>query len=74
MDLADLFGAHLNYGSGEISGERVELSGSKRTIINFERRARMKTDLSLEAITDRGIFLNGAMETPIDVAMVELSG
>lgn len=74
VNLADLFGDHLNYGFGEISGERVVLSGSQMTIINIGRGMRLKTDLSLEVITDRGIFFNGAMETALDVKMVELSG
>lgn len=60
--------------AGEITGQRVALSGSQMTNINFGGGARLKTDLSLEASTDRGIFLYGAMETPLDVVMVEVSG
>ena len=60
--------------SGEISNRRVAISGSQMTNINFGGGARLTTDLSLEASTDKGIRLFGAMETPLDVVAVEVEG
>lgn len=60
--------------AGEISAQRVAISGSQMTNINFGQGARLRTDLSLEASTDKGIRIFGAMETPLDVTKVSVEG
>lgn len=60
--------------SGEISNNKVSISGSQMTNINFGGGAKLTTDLSLEASTDTGIRLYGAMETPLDVTKIEVEG
>jgi len=60
--------------SGEVNKDRIAVSGSQMTNINFGGGARLKTDLSLAASTDTGIRLFGAMETPLDVTMIEVEG
>ena len=47
---------------GELSKERLRVKGTQMTNINFGNGARLKTDLSLEASTDSGVFLSGMME------------
>ena len=60
--------------SGELSAQRLAISGSQMTNINFGGGARLKTDLSLEASTDSGVRLFGKLETPLDVTMVRVEG
>jgi hypothetical protein len=59
---------------GEISAQRIALSGSHRVNIDFGGGARLKTDLELEASSDTGVRLYGAMETPLDVTKIEVEG
>lgn len=60
--------------AGEVSAQRVSISGSQMTNINFGNGARLKTDLKLVASTDKGIFLSGKMDTPLDVTMIGVEG
>ena len=60
--------------SGELTAQRLAIAGSQMTNINFGNGARLKTDLSLEASTDKGVRLFGAMETPLDVTMIRVEG
>ena len=59
---------------GELSSKRIRLKGSQMTNINFGNAGRLKTDLSLEASSDKGVFVSGYLQTPLQVAMVEIEG
>jgi len=60
--------------SGEISAERIALSGQQTVDIDFGGGARLATDLTLDAATDYGVKLSGMMETPFDVAKIAVTG
>ncbi len=60
--------------AGEISKDEVSISGWQMTNIDFGGGAKLKTDLQLTASTKTGIFLFGAMETPLDVVAVVVEG
>ncbi|MGR3811312.1 hypothetical protein [Jiulongibacter sp. NS-SX5] len=59
---------------GELSSERVLLKGTQRTNINFGSGEALQTDLSLEANSQTGVFLHGFMQSPLQVAKVEVDG
>ena len=59
---------------GELSAERLMLKGTQRININFGNGEALQTDLSLEANSDKGVFLHGFMKTPLQVALVEVDG
>ncbi len=60
--------------AGELSSERILLKGSQKTFIRFSDSEALEVDLSLEANSDKGVFLHGFMKTPLQVAKVEVDG
>lgn len=60
--------------NGEISADRIALSGQQTVNIDFGGGARLATDLTLDASTDYGVKLSGMMETPFDVAKIAVIG
>lgn len=59
---------------GEISSQRILLAGSQRTNIKFGKGEALQTNLTLEANSDKGVFLKGFMKTPLQVAEVAVEG